>query len=79
MQSFGKAAESDVAGREGVDDLLDVPCIPAQPIELPDGQDVAGTQVIQAGIKLRSALPGAAHAVVCEDPDSASLMEGIKL
>ena len=56
-----------------------MPGIPAQPIESPNRQDIAGTQMVQTGIKLGSALPGAAHTMIGEHPDGAGIMKCIEL
>jgi hypothetical protein len=69
VQAFVQAAEPDAARSQLVDDSEDMLCVPSEPIELPDGQDVAFAKVVEAGVKSGSVGGGAADAVVVEDAD----------
>src|SRR5574340_319168 len=72
-------AELDAALVQVVDDLQHVLGIAGEAVEFPDGQDVAGAQVVQARGQLRAVDLGAADAVVGEDPHGAGGVESVEL
>jgi hypothetical protein len=79
VETFGEAAEPDPARRQLVDDGKDVLSVTPEPIQLPNGKDVAFTDVVQTRFKLRSASGGAADTVLGEDARSPGLAKRIEL
>ncbi len=55
VQTFGEAAESDPPGSQLVDNRENVLGVASEAVELPDGEHVAFAEVIEVGVKLRSA------------------------
>jgi hypothetical protein len=66
VHTFGEATESDSARGQLVDDGKNMLRVASEPIQLPHGENVAFAEVVQAGLKLRSAGRGTADTVVGE-------------
>jgi hypothetical protein len=73
-----QAPEMDVAGFEGIDQIHEPFDAPPEPIQLPDDQRVAATQVRKRIIETGASQPSAAG-LIREDAITAGLLKGIEL